>query len=283
MPSAYDLREGEVWTRRLHARLLKLWLMAVLGGGADDLQEQGSTDGATRAATDRGESAQRESVTERPGHAKGTQRVPTTPPVDDEVLELDDDVRKTEKMSANHFRAMLGPTTKSQQIPAASDTTAPPIQHEELASSGLIEQALAQIKAGARIRLKSDSDVDEDRDEALDSLRSAPSTIPMTMQQVSAIEATKESRPLLAMTPLARPAEGTAAPDDLLTTPTSEIIELKKSAPALPQMQRMPRIPREQHSDRGPVPVPRSDLKVMIVAVALIVCVFVTIAMLLAA
>jgi hypothetical protein len=204
--------------------------------------------------------------------------MPTIPPVDEEVLELDDNIRKTEKMSANHFRAMLGPTAMLSSLPPIPsppiDTLSPPIQHEELASSTLIEQALAQIKAGARIRMKSDSDVDEE-EEALATLRSAPSTIPMTMKQVSAIEATKESRPLLAMAPLARPAEGTPAPEDLPhITP-----ELEKPA-ALPQLQRMPRIQRAEPAE--PTPAPRSDTKVMIAALVVIVCLSATIAMLLA-
>jgi len=262
--------------------------MAASGGGEHEGQEQVATGRAGRPLTNRGEDARGE-IVERVDHAKGSHRIPTIPPIEEDVLELDDNARKTEKMNANHFRALLGPTAMLASLPPIpapppTDTMSPPIQHEELASSGLIEQALAQIKAGARIRLDSDSDASNlDDDDSLEKLRRAPSTIPMTMRQVSEIEATKDARPALAMAPLTRPPDGTPAPKDLprITTPTGEIIELTKPA-ALPQMQRMQRIARFETEEPVAATPRRTDSWMLIAVVVLILSGLATVAVLLA-
>jgi hypothetical protein len=122
----------------------------------DDLREPDPTGSPT---ADSGEAQPR---AERTQTAMGSERryalepAPTKP---DDVLELDGDDRKTQKVSAEHFRSMrravavrdaLGTIKKPAQL------STPPVEHEELASSNLFKEALAQLKAGARLETDSD-------------------------------------------------------------------------------------------------------------------------------
>ena len=191
--------------------------MFSMGDGGEDARSRDVTGGDSA----RGEAARPTGTHGEPvavEHAKGSNRIPTIPP-EDEVLELDDNLRKTEKMSASHFRALLGPTVMlahMPDIPAPRDTLSPPIEHEEVASSNLMEAALAQLKAGAKIRLKSETDAPSgvDLEEAIS--RRAPSTLPISNKRLAEITSTADTRPAISMPPLQRPAEGTPSPADLL-------------------------------------------------------------------
>lgn len=225
-----------------------------MGDGGDDMEAQ-------RAPEGRGEPA-------RGDHAKGSVRIPTIPPVD-EVIELDDTIRKTEKMSASHFRSMLGPTAMLSHLPPipppAGDTVAPPIEHEDVVSSKLMEAALAQIKSGARIRLKSETDAaDLELDDDARPVRSGPTTLPISNKRLNEITATADNRPAIAMPPLTRPAEGTPGIGDL------------PKIPAERRMQRMPRIRPESEV----VKPPRIDGWVLFATGLLMVALFATVALL---
>lgn len=164
--------------------------MSAMGDGGDDqptsLMPDGHVTRGDRARSEPNESAH------RPEHAKGSNRMPTIP--DDE---LDDENRKTEKMSAAHFRALLN-------LPAPAPLSSIN-EHEDVASSNLMAEALAQIKAGAQLRMTSESDVD-DGDDVISRLRPAPATLPISTQRLAEIKATADVRQAVEMAPLVRPA-----------------------------------------------------------------------------
>ena len=202
-------------------------------------------------------------------------------------------------------------------IPTPRDTLSPPIEHEEVASSNLMEAALAQLKAGAKIRLKSETDAPSgvDLEEAIS--RRAPSTLPISNKRLAEITSTADTRPAIAMPPLERPAEGTPSPADLLAAkqageqrgehldakpatadpkpttvdakPTAEaadakvaIADLKPAAPNEERrpMQRMQRLKRFESEE--PVDPPRrSDTKIIVAACIVIVASVATIILLL--
>ena len=273
----------------------------------DDRQEPEST---TRPATDRGETKPRGESAQT---AKGSERRPkyAVEPAprlvsSNDVVELDSDDRKTQRVSAEHFRSMrraaavrdaAGTIKRPGEIGAAT------LAHEELASSHLIAEALAEIKAGAPLDtdrerldtyetppLRADGEPDdasiEDEpspgelaiarikpismpvgaakvsakavadaavSEAAAKERSAPSTIPMTTEQLTEIGAIRPRHPIK-MAPLTKPPDLAPADD--------EVIALEAKKPA-----------RE---------VPRSDVGLLIVAGVLVLGVIATIAILLA-
>jgi len=275
----------------------------------DDRQEPEST---TRPATDRGETKPRGESAQQ---AKGSERLPkyAVEPAprlvsSNDIVELDSDDRKTQRVSAEHFRSMrraaavrdaAGTIKRPGEIGAAT------LAHEELASSHLIAEALAEIRAGAPLDtdrerldtyetppLRADGEPDdasiEDEpspgevaiakikpismpvgaakvsakavdaavSEAAAKERSAPSTIPMTTEQLTEIGAIRPRHPIK-MAPLTKPPDLDRAPaaDD-------EVIALEAKKPA-----------RE---------VPRSDVGLLIVAGVLVLGVIATIAILLA-
>lgn len=160
--------------------------MSSMGDGANDAQ----TELATPSHGARGERARSEADEGAREHAKGSDRMPTIPDG-----ELDDEDRKTEKMSSAHFRALLGLPVQ----PAISPT----VEHEEVASSNLMAEAMEQIRAGAKLRMKSESEPDDD--DVVSRLR--PSAIPMSDTQRTEITSTAPLRHAIAMAPLARPDE----------------------------------------------------------------------------
>ncbi len=228
--------------------------------GEDDVQTQSTPSRqVNRGARARSEASETIPA-ERQDHAKGSERIPTISP-DDEVLELDDTCRKTQKMSASHFRSMLGPTAMLAHlppIPAAPrvDTPSPPIQHEEVASTGLMAEALEQLKGG-RFRLESDSD---ELDEARPG-RSQPNTLPISNKRLAEITATAETRPAVAMSPLVRPAVG-------------HLPQIPDDRRPMQRMQRIARIESEASVPRHP------DRWIMFSTCVLIIAMFATVAML---
>lgn len=248
--------------------------MYVMSDGGDDAQAVPTTERRSgRARTATGENP----PTERHQHAKGSERIPTSPPIDSppidsEVIELDDTIRKTEKMSASHFRSMLGPTAMLSHLPSIPplETLPPPIEHEEVASSKLMDAALAQIKAGARLRLETDADdlVDDERP-----VRSAPTTLPISNQRLAEITATADTRPAIAMPPLARPAEPTPESPTPDARATSDADAVNRP---LQRMQRLPRLVDEPITEP-----PRPDAWMLFATCLLVVALFATVALLL--
>jgi hypothetical protein len=158
-----------------------------------------------------------------------------------------DDVRKTEHMTAGHL----------------------PVQHEEPASSRLFEQAMAQIRAGARVQIKTDENERVERAQ----------TAPITEERLAQITATKDARPVIEMAPLARPPEGTPAPNELPRIP----FEVEPASETPLQRKRMPRLVGVQRiaTVHSP-PASRSDARMTIAAIVVIVGAIATIAILLA-
>jgi hypothetical protein len=159
-------------------------MMSDMAAG-DELQEPRST---PRQGTDPGEATTPRG--ERAQTARGSERLPRyaiepAPTVEnsDDVLELESDDRKTQRVSAEHFRSMRRAVAVRDAVgtikkPEPVDTLSPPLEHEELASSNLIKEALAQLKAGARL------DTDSDR-ERLDTLETPPLRADSQMEDAS--------------------------------------------------------------------------------------------------
>lgn len=152
-----------------------------MGDGGDDAQTTSETARQPR------ERARSEPATSP--SAKGSERIPTIPPEDPE---LEDDGRPTEKMSAAHFRSML-----AAHLPAPLRDVPAPVEHEEVASSSLMAEALAQLRTAGPQRMKSESEHD-DSEEIVARLRPAP-------QRLAVITTSADTRPAIAMAPLARP------------------------------------------------------------------------------
>lgn len=159
-----------------------------MGDGGDDAQANHET---VRQQRERARSEPASTPT-----AKGSERIPTVPPEGDD---LEDDGRPTEKMSAAYVRSML-----AAHLPAPLRDLPAPVEHEEVASSSLMAEAMAQLRAGGPLRMKSESEHD-DSEEIVARLRPAPSTIPISTQRLAEITASADTRPAIAMVPLRRP------------------------------------------------------------------------------